>query len=56
VPGLVGWDRWAAIAPELAGCVAAIGYDADTGQLTVCPESSACATKTRLSVISITIH
>ncbi|MGA5564336.1 DUF721 domain-containing protein [Streptomyces platensis] len=37
-----------AIAPELAGHVAAVGYDAGTGRLTVCPESSAWATKTRL--------
>ncbi|MFF7954137.1 DciA family protein [Streptomyces griseorubiginosus] len=41
-------ERWAAIAPELAGHVAAVSYDADSGQLTVCPESSAWATKTRL--------
>ncbi|MFF8910959.1 DciA family protein [Streptomyces olivaceoviridis] len=41
-------ERWAAIAPELAGHVAAVGYDADTGRLTVCPESSAWATKARL--------
>ncbi|MGP3990845.1 DciA family protein [Streptomyces sp. 3N207] len=41
-------ERWAAIAPELAGHVAAIGYDADSGRLTVCPESPAWATKTRL--------
>ncbi|MGW1597554.1 DciA family protein [Streptomyces sp. NPDC002343] len=41
-------DRWAAIAPDLAGHIAAVGYDADTGRLTVCPESSAWATKTRL--------
>ncbi|MDX3697326.1 DUF721 domain-containing protein [Streptomyces europaeiscabiei] len=41
-------QRWAAIAPELAGHVAAVGYDADSGQLTVCPESAAWATKTRL--------
>ncbi|MDX2557638.1 DUF721 domain-containing protein [Streptomyces stelliscabiei] len=41
-------QRWVAIAPELAGHVAAVGYDADSGQLTVCPESSAWATKTRL--------
>ncbi|MFE4723791.1 DciA family protein, partial [Streptomyces sp. NPDC056728] len=37
-------ERWAAIAPELAGHVTAVSYDADTGQLTVCPESSAWAT------------
>jgi hypothetical protein len=36
------------IAPELAGHVAAIGYDADTGGLTVCPKASAWAKKTRL--------
>jgi predicted nucleic acid-binding Zn ribbon protein len=41
-------ERWAAIAPELAGHVAAVAYDAGSGQLTVCPESSAWATKTRL--------
>ncbi|MCG7527327.1 DciA family protein, partial [Streptomyces sp. OfavH-34-F] len=41
-------ERWAAIAPELAGHVAAVSYDADSGQLTVCPESSAWATKARL--------
>ncbi|MGW1189290.1 hypothetical protein [Streptomyces sp. NPDC002559] len=34
-------ERWAAIAPELAGHVAAVSYDADSGQLTVCPESAA---------------
>ncbi|GHD52337.1 hypothetical protein GCM10010335_64700 [Streptomyces galbus] len=41
-------ERWAAIAPELAGHVAAVGFDADSGRLTVCPESSAWATKARL--------
>ncbi|MFJ2170382.1 DUF721 domain-containing protein [Streptomyces griseofuscus] len=41
-------ERWAAIAPELAGHVAAVAYDADSGRLTVRPESSAWATKTRL--------
>lgn len=41
-------ERWAAIAPELAGHVVAVGFDADSGQLTVCPESSAWATKARL--------
>jgi predicted nucleic acid-binding Zn ribbon protein len=41
-------DRWAAIAPELAGHVAAVAYDADSGRLTVCPESAAWATKVRL--------
>ncbi|MFF9569901.1 DciA family protein [Streptomyces sp. NPDC014685] len=41
-------ERWAAIAPKLAAHVAAVGYDADAGQLTVCPESSAWATQTRL--------
>ncbi|MEU8718225.1 DUF721 domain-containing protein [Streptomyces sp. NPDC048663] len=40
--------RWAAIAPKLAGHVAAVSYDADSGQLMVCPESAAWATKTRL--------
>ncbi|GGZ22224.1 hypothetical protein GCM10010300_77450 [Streptomyces olivaceoviridis] len=41
-------ERWEAIAPELARHVAAVGYDADSGRLTVCPESSAWATKARL--------
>ncbi|MFJ1601511.1 DUF721 domain-containing protein [Streptomyces sp. NPDC088261] len=41
-------ERWAAIAPELAGHVAAVAYDPDSGWLTVCPESTAWATKTRL--------
>ncbi|MGK5545710.1 DUF721 domain-containing protein [Streptomyces sp. URMC 127] len=41
-------ERWAAIAPDLAEHVAAIGYDAGSGQLTVCPESAAWAAKTRL--------
>ncbi|MFD4528387.1 DciA family protein [Streptomyces sp. NPDC058470] len=41
-------ERWAAIAPELAGHVVAVGYDADSGRLTVCPESAAWATKLRL--------
>ncbi|MEV5141778.1 DUF721 domain-containing protein [Streptomyces syringium] len=41
-------ERWAAIAPDLARNVAAVGYDADSGRLTVCPESTAWATKLRL--------
>ncbi|MEV6726642.1 DUF721 domain-containing protein [Streptomyces xanthochromogenes] len=41
-------ERWAAIAPELAGHVAAVAFEADSGRLTVRPESSAWATKTRL--------
>ncbi|MYU05557.1 DUF721 domain-containing protein [Streptomyces sp. SID8366] len=41
-------ERWAALASELAGHPAAVSYDADSGQLTVCPESSAWATKARL--------
>ncbi|MFF2927185.1 DUF721 domain-containing protein [Streptomyces celluloflavus] len=41
-------DRWAAIAPEPAGHVAAVSYDPGSGRLTVCPESSAWATKARL--------
>ncbi|WP_405656966.1 DciA family protein [Streptomyces sp. RK9] len=36
------------IAPELAGHIAAVSYLADTGQLTVCPASSAWATKAHL--------
>ncbi len=41
-------ERWAAIAPELAGHVAAVSYDADSGRLTVCPDSTAWATKARM--------
>ncbi|MFJ9380341.1 DciA family protein [Streptomyces sp. NPDC101455] len=41
-------QRWEAIAPELAGHVVAVGYDPDSGRLTVCPESAAWATKARL--------
>ena len=41
-------ERWAAIAPDLAGHVAAIDFAPDSGLLTVCPESSAWATKARL--------
>ncbi|MEU5443717.1 MULTISPECIES: DciA family protein [Streptomyces] len=36
------------LAPGLAGHVAAVSYDADSGQLTVYPESSAWTTKARL--------
>lgn len=41
-------ERWAAIAPDFARYVGAVGYDADSGRLTVCPESAAWATKLRL--------
>ncbi|MEV6950237.1 DciA family protein, partial [Streptomyces sp. NPDC051172] len=41
-------ERWAAIALELAEHVAAVSYDANSGRLTVCPESAAWATKLRL--------
>ncbi|WP_329317057.1 MULTISPECIES: DUF721 domain-containing protein [unclassified Streptomyces] len=41
-------ERWAAIAPDLAGHVAAVRYNPESGRLTVCPESTAWATKTRL--------
>lgn len=41
-------EQWAAIAPDLAGHVAAVGFDPDSGQFTVCPELSAWATKARL--------
>ncbi|WP_221354251.1 DciA family protein [Streptomyces beigongshangae] len=37
-------DRWAAVTPELAGH-AAVSYDPDSGQLTVCPDSTAWATR-----------
>lgn len=32
---------WAAVAPRACGAIVAVGYDADSGQLTVCPESAA---------------
>ncbi|WP_405827369.1 DciA family protein [Streptomyces sp. NBC_00105] len=41
-------EWWAAIAPDLAGHVTAVGFDPESGRLTVCPESSAWATKARL--------
>ncbi|WP_446038118.1 DUF721 domain-containing protein [Streptomyces sp. SID1121] len=41
-------ERCAAIAPELAAHIAAVSYDPESGELTVCPESSAWATKARL--------
>jgi predicted nucleic acid-binding Zn ribbon protein len=41
-------ERWVAIAPELAGHVAAVSFDPDSRRLTVCPESTAWATKARL--------
>ncbi|WP_326594195.1 DciA family protein [Streptomyces sp. NBC_01294] len=34
--------------PDLTRHVTAVGFDPDSGQLTVCPESSAWATKARL--------
>ncbi|WP_228973231.1 DciA family protein [Streptomyces sp. DH12] len=37
-----------AIAPDLAGHVAAVGYEPDAGRPTVCAETSAWATKVRL--------
>ncbi|MFB7533596.1 DUF721 domain-containing protein [Streptomyces sp. NPDC056178] len=42
-------ERWATIAPEPAGHVVAVGFGLDSGRLTVCPESSAWATKARLA-------
>ncbi|MGW3108476.1 DUF721 domain-containing protein [Streptomyces sp. NPDC001100] len=41
-------QRWEAIAPELAGHAVAVGFEADSGRLSVCPESAAWATKVRL--------
>ncbi|WP_176606789.1 DciA family protein [Streptomyces morookaense] len=41
-------ERWAAIAPGRAGHVAAVGFDAESGQLTLCPESAAWAAEARL--------
>ncbi|MET9388506.1 DUF721 domain-containing protein [Streptomyces sp. NPDC002928] len=46
-------ERWVAIAPEFAGHVTAIGYDADSGRLTLCPESAAWATKLRLEQVGV---
>jgi Dna[CI] antecedent, DciA len=41
-------ERRETIAPELAGHVVAVGYDPDSGWLTVCPESAAWAGKALL--------
>ncbi|ASY37040.1 MULTISPECIES: DciA family protein [unclassified Streptomyces] len=41
-------ERWAVIAPDLAENVAAVGYDADTGCLTLSPRSPVWATEARL--------
>ncbi|MEU9212733.1 DUF721 domain-containing protein [Streptomyces sp. NPDC048415] len=46
-------DRWAAIAPDLAGHVAAVGYDPESGRLTVYPESTSWATKLRLEQVRL---
>ncbi|MDX3697904.1 DUF721 domain-containing protein [Streptomyces europaeiscabiei] len=46
-------ERWEAISPEFAGHVTAVGYDADSGRLTVCPESAAWATKLRLEQVRV---
>ncbi|MFF1779857.1 DciA family protein [Streptomyces virginiae] len=53
-----GWDlpaagaglceRWAALAPDLAEHVAAVGYDAERGELRLRPDSTTWATKARL--------
>ncbi|WP_051810233.1 DciA family protein [Streptomyces sp. NRRL S-378] len=58
-----GWDlpaagtglceRWAALAPDLAEHVAAVGYDAERGELTLRPDSTAWATKARLEASRI---
>ena len=41
-------DRWATIAPELAGHVQPAGFDADSGRLELRPASPAYATQVRL--------
>ncbi|MGW6145299.1 DciA family protein [Streptomyces sp. NPDC055140] len=41
-------ERWEAIAPLLAEHVDAVAYDANSGQLTVCPDSLAWALQTRI--------
>ncbi|MFJ6054717.1 DciA family protein [Streptomyces sp. NPDC092307] len=58
-----GWDipaagaglceRWAALAPDLAEHVAAVGYDAERGELTLRPDSPTWATKARLETSRI---
>ncbi|MFB7467282.1 DciA family protein [Streptomyces sp. NPDC056224] len=58
-----GWDipaagaglceRWAALAPHLADHVAAVDYDAERGELTLRPDSTAWATKARLEASRI---
>ncbi|WP_329391473.1 DciA family protein (plasmid) [Streptomyces sp. NBC_01351] len=46
-------ERWAALAPDLAGHIAAVGYDAERGELTLRPDSTAWATKARLQTSRI---
>ncbi|MEU3602264.1 DUF721 domain-containing protein [Streptomyces sp. NPDC006798] len=46
-------ERWVAIAPDLAGHITAVGYDADTGELTLRPDSAAWATKARMETVRI---
>ncbi|MGX9923545.1 DciA family protein [Streptomyces sp. NPDC002248] len=41
-------ERWAVIAPDLVENVAAVGYDANTGRLTLSPRTPLWATETRL--------
>ncbi|MFE9637254.1 DciA family protein [Streptomyces sp. NPDC006463] len=58
-----GWDlptagaglceRWTALAPELAEHVAAVGYDAERGELTLRPDSPTWATRARLETSRI---
>ncbi|WP_329202840.1 MULTISPECIES: DciA family protein [unclassified Streptomyces] len=46
-------ERWAVLAPDLAEHVAAVGYDAERGELTLRPDSTAWATKARLEASRI---
>ncbi|MEU9233555.1 DciA family protein [Streptomyces subrutilus] len=46
-------ERWAALAPDLAEHVAAVGYDAERGELTLRPDSPTWATKVRLETSRI---
>ncbi|MFE2046013.1 DciA family protein [Streptomyces sp. NPDC059477] len=46
-------ERWAVIAPDLVGHVAAVGYEPDTGELTLRPDSAAWATKARMETARI---
>lgn len=53
-PGLEGGDGLLDEGPDLrAGHVVAVGYDPDSGRLTVCPDSAAWATKANLEQVRV---